>query len=157
MKKFLIISITLIFCLTGCNKTTKIDQEKDDYLAIKQDLLNNNNFIQEEELPFDLNIYVNRVNDEEISYRAIIDNEKENMHNVKAILVHNYFTDDIFPSIGIFDDDVDLLTNSDEVKGISLVGYISSTKDINNLEYRVYIEYKDDNDETKKIYYKSTI
>ena len=157
MKKFLIISITLIFCLTGCNKTTKIDQEKDDYLAIKQDLLNNNNFIQEEELPFDLNIYVNRVNDEEISYRAIIDNEKENMHNVKAILVHNYFTDDIFPSIGIFDDGVDLLTNNDEVKGISLVGYISSTKDINNLEYRVYIEYKDDNDKIKKIYYKSTI
>ena len=157
MKKFLIISITLIFCLTGCNKITKIDQEKDDYLAIKQDLLNNNNFIQEDELPFDLNIYVNRVNDEEISYRAIIDNEKENMHNVKAILVHNYFTDDIFPSIGIFDDGVDLLTNSDEVKGISLVGYISSTKDINNLEYRVYIEYKDDNDKIKKIYYKSTI
>ena len=157
MKKFLIISITLIFCLTGCNKITKIDQEKDDYLAIKQDLLNNNNFIQEDELPFDLNIYVNRVNEEEISYRAIIDNEKENMHNVKAILVHNYFTDDIFPSIGIFDDGVDLLTNSDEVKGISLVGYISSTKDINNLEYRVYIEYKDDNDKIKKIYYKSTI
>ena len=157
MKKFLIISITLIFCLTGCNKTTKIDQEKEDYLAIKQDLLKNNNFIQEEELPFDLNIYVNRVNDEEISYRAIIDNEKENMHNVKAILVHNYFTDDIFPSIGIFDDGVDLLTNSEEVKGISLVGYISSTKDINNLEYRVYIEYKNDNDEIKKIYYKSTI
>ena len=157
MKKFLIISITLIFCLTGCNKTTKIDQEKEDYLAIKQDLLKNNNFIQEEELPFDLNIYVNRVNDEEISYRAIIDNEKENMHNVKAILVHNYFTDDIFPSIGIFDDGVDLLTNSEEVKGISLVGYINSTKDINNLEYRVYIEYKNDNDEIKKIYYKSTI
>ena len=157
MKKFLIISITLILCLTGCNKTTKIDQEKEDYLAIKQDLLKNNNFIQEEELPFDLNIYVNRVNDEEISYRAIIDNEKENMHNVKAILVHNYFTDDIFPSIGIFDDGVDLLTNSEEVKGISLVGYINSTKDINNLEYRVYIEYKNDNDEIKKIYYKSTI
>ena len=157
MKKFLIISITLILCLTGCNKTTKIDQEKEDYLAIKQDLLKSNNFIQEEELPFDLNIYVNRVNDEEISYRAIIDNEKENMHNVKAILVHNYFTDDIFPSIGIFDDGVDLLTNSEEVKGISLVGYINSTKDINNLEYRVYIEYKNDNDEIKKIYYKSTI
>lgn len=157
MKKILIISITLILCLTGCNKTTKIDQEKEDYLAIKQDLLKNNNFIQEEELPFDLNIYVNRVNDEEISYRAIIDNEKENMHNVKAILVHNYFTDDIFPSIGIFDDGVDLLTNSEEVKGISLVGYINSTKDINNLEYRVYIEYKNDNDEIKKIYYKSTI
>ena len=79
------------------------------------------------------------------------------MHDVKAILIHNYFTNDIFPSIGIFDDGVDLLTNSEEVKGISLVGYISSTKDINNLEYRVYIEYKTDNDETNKIYYKSTI
>ena len=157
MKKFLIISITLIFCLTGCNKTTKIDQEKDDYLAIKQDLLNNNNFIQEEELPFDLNIYVNRVNDEEISYRAIIDNEKENMYDVRAILIHNYYTDDIFPSIGIFDDGVDLLVDNDDVKGISLVGYINSNKDIDNLEYRVYIEYKDDNDKLNKIYYKTTI
>lgn len=157
MKKFLIISITLILCLTGCNKTTKIDQEKDDYLAIKQELLNSSNFTNKDDLPFDLNIYVNRINDEEISYRAIIDNEKENMHDIKAILIHNYFTNDIFPSIGIFDDGVDLLTNSEEVKGISLVGYISSTKDINNLEYRVYIEYKTDNDETNKIYYKSTI
>ena len=127
------------------------------YEKIKQELLNSNNFTNKDDLPFDLNIYVNRINDEEISYRAIIDNEKENMHDVKAILIHNYFTNDIFPSIGIFDDGVDLLTNSEEVKGISLVGYISSTKDINNLEYRVYIEYKTDNDETNKIYYKSTI
>ena len=63
MKKFLIISITLILCLTGCNKTTKIDQEKDDYLAIKQELLNSNNFTNKDDLPFDLNIYVNRINE----------------------------------------------------------------------------------------------
>lgn len=157
MKKLLLISITLILFLTGCNKTTKIDDEKKDYLSIKQDLLNTSEFINEEELPFDLNIYVNRVNNEEISYRAIIDNEEENMYDIKAILVHNHYTDDIFPSIGIFDDKIDLLTDNNEVKGISLVGYINSEKDINNLEYRVYIEYKNENNEINKIYYKTTI
>ena len=79
MKKILIISITLILFLTGCNTNTNIDKEKEDYLAIKQELLNSNNFTDEDNLPFDLNVYVNRVNDEELSYRAIIDNEKENM------------------------------------------------------------------------------
>lgn len=157
MKKILIIFITLILFLTGCNNNTNIDKEKEDYLAIKQELLNSNNFVNKEDLPFDLNVYVNRVNDEELSYRAIIDNEKENMHDVRAILVHNHYTDNIFPSIGIFDEGVDLLIGNDEVKGISLVGYISSNKNIDNLEYRVYIEYKDDNDKLNKIYYKTTI
>lgn len=157
MKKILIISITLILFLTGCNNNTDIDKEKEDYLAIKQELLNSNNFVNKEDLPFDLNVYVNRVSNEELSYRAIIDNEKENMHDVRAILVHNHYTDNIFPSIGIFDEGVDLLIGNDEVKGISLVGYISSNKNIDNLEYRVYIEYKDDNDKLNKIYYKTTI
>ena len=120
-------------------------------------MLSSNNFTNKDDLPFDLNVYVNRVNDEELSYRAIIDNEKENMYDVRAILIHNYYTDDIFPSIGIFDDGVDLLVDNDDVKGISLVGYINSNKDIDNLEYRVYIEYKDDNDKLNKIYYKTTI
>lgn len=157
MKKILIISITLILFLTGCNTNTNIDKEKEDYLAIKQELLNSNNFTDEDNLPFDLNVYVNRVNEEELSYRAIIDNEKENMYDIKAILIHNYYTDNVFPSIGIFDDGVDLLVGNNDVKGISLVGYISSNKNIENLEYRVYIEYKDDNDKLNKIYYKTTI
>lgn len=157
MKKILIIFITLILFLTGCNNDTNIDKEKEDYLTIKQELLSSNNFTNKDDLPFDLNVYVNRVNDEELSYRAIIDNEKENMYDVRAILIHNYYTDDIFPSIGIFDDGVDLLVDNDDVKGISLVGYINSNKDIDNLEYRVYIEYKDDNDKLNKIYYKTTI
>lgn len=157
MKKILIIFITLILFLTGCNNETNIDKEKEDYLAIKQELLNSNNFTNKDDLPFDLNVYVNRVNDEELSYRAIIDNEKENMYDIKAILIHNYYTDNVFPSIGIFDDGVDLLVDNDNVKGISLIGYISSNKNIDNLEYRVYIEYKDDNDKLNKIYYKATI
>ena len=79
------------------------------------------------------------------------------MYDIKAIVVHNYFTDSIFPSIGIFDSPVDLIVNNDKLKGINLSGYINTTKDIKNLEVRVYLEYKNEIDETKVIYYKTTI
>ena len=80
------------------------------------------------------------------------------MHNVKGILIHNNFTDSVFPSIGIFDEPVDLLVNDTKVKGIDLVGYIETTKEIKdlNLELRLYIEYTNDNNEVVKIYYNST-
>lgn len=80
------------------------------------------------------------------------------MYNIKAIVIHNHFTNDVFPTIGIFDDEVDLLLDSEEVKGINLVGYIQTTKDISelDLDIRVYIEYTNDNDELVKIYYKTT-
>ena len=154
MKKILV--IIFILFLTGCTED-KNTLEKNDYLVFKEKLLEQKEFTNKEDLVVDLNIYTDRVNDEEIAYRVIIDNPKENMYDIKAIVVHNYFTDSIFPSIGIFDSPVDLIVNNDKLKGINLSGYINTTKDIKNLEVRVYLEYKNEIDETKVIYYKTTI
>jgi len=150
------IIITLIsFMLFGCTQN-KLDLQKDTYLSFKEELLDNNNFTNEEELNFDLNISIDRINDEEISYKAIIDNPKENMYNIKALVIHDHFTEEIFPSIGIFDDSIDLLNDNEEVKEITLVGYIKTTKDIENLNIKVYVEYTNESDELVKIYYKTT-
>lgn len=154
MKKILV--IIFILFLTGCTED-KNTLEKNDYLVFKEKLLEQKEFTNKEDLVVDLNIYTDRVNDEEIAYRVIIDNPKENMYDIKAIVVHNYFTDSIFPSIGIFDSPVDLIVNNDKLKGINLSGYINTTKDIKNLEVRVYLEYKNEINETKVIYYKTTI
>ena len=155
MKKVLLLVLPLL--LVGCSKD-KLTLEKDEYLVFKEELLEKNNFTNEEDINFDLTISVDRVNEEEISYRAIIDNPKENMHNIKAILVHDYLTDEVFPSLGIFDDTIDLIIDDENIKGINLVGYIKTTKEIKeiDLNIKVYVEYTDDNNKVKKVYYNST-
>lgn len=155
MKKLVVIFLS--FLLIGCSKD-KITLEKDEYLAYKEKLANKSEFTDKENINFDIKIDITRVSEEEVSYRVIIDNPKENMHDVKGILIHNNFTDSVFPSIGIFDEPVDLLVNDTKVKGIDLVGYIETTKEIKdlNLELRLYIEYTNDNNEVVKIYYNST-
>lgn len=159
MKK-LVVLIFIIF-IVGCSnvkieQNEEISKEKEDYLAIKNELNNIEEYISDEELPCDITITVDRVNNEEISYRAIIDNPKIDMYNVRALLIHDYFTEDIFPSIGIFDKRENLLLNNEEVRGISLVGYIETTKDIEelNLNIKLYIEYTDNEGNVKEIYYK---
>lgn len=153
IKSFIFICLSL--CMVGCSKDD-VYEEKEEYLKLKEELLNKKEFTNSNDINFDINFSFDKLTEEEISYRAIIDNPKENMYDVKAILVHEYFSDDIFPSIGIFDDKIDLLLDSDEIKGFSLVGYISNTKENNDLNIRLYLEYKDDNNELKKIYYNST-
>lgn len=156
MKKLIKKNITFLICifaLFGCTNKTKL--EKDNYLVFKEELLEQENFTSKEELPFDLNISVDKINEEEVSYRAIIDNPKENMNNITALLVHDYINEEIFPSIGIFDDKINLIVGNNEIKGINLVGYIKTEKEL-NLNLRLYVEYDNDLGEIKKIYYKTT-
>lgn len=160
IKKAVLMLVCIIF-IVGCSNIevedgNKINQEKENYLAIKNELDNRTEYIEEENLPCDVIFSIDRINSEEISYRAIIDNPKVNMNNVKALLIHDYFTEDIFPSIGIFDSPTSLIVGDEEVKGISLVGYIETTKNIEelNLNIKLYIEYTDDDGNIKEVYYK---
>ena len=154
MKK-LVICLILLFTLTGCTKD-EVTYEKEVYLALKEDLITTDEFTDYEDLPCDITLYLNRINEEELSYLVIIDNPKEDMYNIKAIAIHNYYTEDIFPSIGIFDDSINLTLDSEDNNGITLGGYIESMDDIDLLEARIYLEYTDSNEETNIIYYKTT-
>lgn len=162
MKKYLIVFI-IIFTLTGC-KTNEKNINKEEYLQLKQELVEKNEFNSSENLKFNLNISIDRINETEISYRAIIDNPKENMYNIKSLIIHDYIdkenknNEEIFPSIGVLDKPIDLIVGNEEVKGISLIGYIKTTKDIKdiNLNIKVYVEYINEQNETIKIYYKTT-
>lgn len=156
MKKSLVLLIVLLLFVTGCGN--KDEESKNEYLTIKSDLLDSTKFEKSDNVNCDITVSIDRINDEEISYKVIIDNPKENMNNIKAMVVHNYYTEDIFPSIGLFDDDESLIVGNEEVRGIELVGYIDTTKDIDelNLELKIWIQYIDDNGEVKDIYYKTT-
>lgn len=156
MKKRLVLLIVFLLLVTGCGN--KDEESKNEYLTIKSDLLESTKFEKSDNVNCDITVSIDRINDEEVSYRVIIDNPKENMNNIKAMVVHNYYTEDIFPSIGLFDDDESLIVGNEEVRGIELVGYIDTTKDIDelNLELKIWIQYIDDNGEVKDIYYKTT-
>lgn len=145
MKKIILALILLIVMLTGCNK------ESNEYKTYKNYIkeLNESNIISSN-IPFDIEVYTEKIIDNEITYRVIIDNPKEDIKNIEAIIIHDKYTEDIFPSTGIFDDKLNLIPETIDkdknyVKGIILTGYIPFEGDINDLNatFKVLVKYTD--------------
>lgn len=155
MRKIYILLLVSLLFITGCNN--KEEDEKNEYIATKTNLIKETNYTEKEDLPLDIVTVINRINEEEVEYTVKLSKPTINMHNIKAMVVHNYYTeDDIFPSIGLFDKKEELTINDE--KNIELTGIVKTTKSINklDLELKIYIEYIDDSNSTKSIYYKAT-
>ncbi|MEE3342946.1 MAG: hypothetical protein VZS44_02530 [Bacilli bacterium] len=154
-KKILILTIIILF-LAGCKNKEEI--EKNDYLTMKSKLLENKKYSKTDELPCDIIVNVDRVDKERVNYKISFSSPKENMHNIKAIVVHNYYTEEVFPSIGLFNKKYNLLLDNKENSNITLKGKIETREDIDNInfKFKIYIEFYDDNNNKKDIYYKTT-
>lgn len=154
MKKILL--IILIIFLTGCTNTE--EDNKSEYIALKSNLLEEEITNTKEELPIDITVYLDRIDEEKIKYKVILDNPKENMHNIRSLVVHNYYSDEIFPSLGVFNQKKELLVDTDLEEKIELTGEIKTIKNISNmnLEIKLWLQYTDDSGEIKEIYYKTT-
>ena len=141
--------------LSGCDN--KEETKKNEYLAMKSATFNERNYVSEE-LPVDIVTTIERINDETINYKTAITNPKENMHDVKVMLVHNYQKEDVYPTIGVFDEPKELLLDSNESSELTLTDTINTTENISKLglELKLLIEYTDDLGEKKDIYYKMT-
>ena len=142
--------------MVGCSN--KVEEEKNNYLAMKSNLEEINSFDTYDELPCDITISLKRLSEDVIMYEAILDNPREDMNKIKMMVIHNGYTDSVFPSIGVMDDSsYKLMVSSEEV--VSLSGYIESNKDIRelSLELKVWIAYEDNDGNLKNVYYKSTI
>ena len=114
--KILLIIIICIF-LTGCNKDieSKEKQVYNSYIEkLSSDIKNNDN------LPFDIEVYIDRITDYEVMYRIIIDNPKEELKDIETLVIHNKNTDDVFPSSGIFDTKYSLIPNIVNKESFSL-------------------------------------
>ena len=158
MKKILLLIVLLLFVLTGCKNEE--ESEKSEYLAMKSDLLAKEEFTDTSDIVCDITFSLDRLDEEKVTYSVILNNPKENMNDIKAIVVHNYYTEEVFPTIGLFDKSTDLLVNgqNDKDSSVELTGNIETTNDIDNLdlELKILIEYKTDSGEVKDIYYKTT-
>lgn len=155
MKRRFILSLIILLMFTGCQNQE--EEIKNEYIAIKNDVFEEKNY-KDEEIPVDVVVTIDRINEEELLYEVDVKNPKEDMYDVKAMVVHNYYNEDTFPSIGVFDESKDLLVDSGEEEKITLKDTLKTAKDIRdlNLELKVWIEYRDKDGNKKDIYYKTT-
>lgn len=158
MYKKLGIIIVFLLLLTGCNN--KVEEEKNEYLDTKAILETNVEFYDVEKLPCEITVSLDRIDDENVSYNVLFHNAKENMNNVKILVIHNQFTEEVFPYIGLMDSKSrSLMVNSEDNKEIKIKGKLDSTNDIDdmNLEFRIWMEYLNDNGDKHTVFYKTTI
>lgn len=155
MKKFFVI-ILCLFLLTVCNK----EETKEKIIYNNYIKTLNNNFKTTNNIPFDIEIYLDKISNTEVMYRAIIDNPKTSIKNIEVLIIHNKYTKDIYPSSGIFDEKYSLIPNTIEksnniVKGIILIGYIPYEGDLGNIdvEFKLYLKYNDDDSNVHEVMY----
>lgn len=147
MKKILLI-IPLFLLLIGC--TSKVEEDKFAYLEYKNNLEKQEEFSIHDSLDFNTFFNINRDGDT-VTYTLTINNPKINMHHIKALLIHDYDTIDTYPSIGIFDKEKELLIDSNN--SLTLEGTIVSSDDLSDVNFKLYLEYKTDEEEKQEIYY----
>ena len=152
MKKFLL--IILIIFLTGC--TNKNEDVKSEYIAMKNHLFEEKIEDNNDDLPLDIVVNVDRLDEEEVVYKVILDDPKEDMYNIKVMVVHNYYSEEIYPTIGVFDEKEELLKGDDEK--LELTGTIKTTKNISDIDLKIKLslQYEDKLGEIREIYYETT-
>ena len=159
--KILIIFLIFIslFILVGCTdkkeKTTakkevNVETEKDIYIKYVKKLRK----VKEstEDLPFSVDVVYEKLKGE-IRYQVVIDNPSKDITNIKALAIHDKQTDDVFPSVGIFDETLNLIPN-EKPSGVILVGYIPYEGDYEKFEteMKVLISYEMDNEKFESYY-----
>lgn len=112
------------------------------------------------DIPFTISVYFDKLIDDEITYKVIIDNPVENIKNIKAIAIPSIKTKDIYPTSGIFEEPLNLIPNNidlkkNNAKGIILVGYIDYKGDIEKFKcnVKILIKYNDNKGIDHKVYY----
>lgn len=135
---------------------------------MKSSLIEQNDYVSLDDMVCDVVVDVARLSEEKLEYNVYLFNPKESMYDMKVIVIHNYYTEEVFPTIGLFDDDVDLVNDGNEyidfedvergTNVVSLNGAIETTDNIDNLdlEFKVLIEFTDLNGNKRDVYYKTT-
>lgn len=148
MKKRLIIIVSIIlsiivFAIVFSILNNKSNEEKEKRIYVEY--VKKTSLIEKssKEIPFDIEVKFDKITSNEVRYQVILDNPKETIEDISAISIHNKATDDVFPSIGIFDDRLGLIPN-EKPSGIILVGYIPYDKSLKKFhcEIKTMIKYK---------------
>ena len=147
MKKILLL-IPLFLLLIGCS--SRYEDDKFSYLEYKNNLERQETFDDGDNLDFNTFFYIDRDGDN-INYSLTINNPTKDMKDIKALLINDYNSDDVYPSIGIFDEAKTIYKGSND--NITLKGTIVSADDISNVRFKLYLEYINADNQKEEIYY----
>lgn len=151
MKKLSILCLLCFLLLSGCEN--KEEKAKASYMEAKSKLIEEKKWIKEQELPLNIEIDIKRLDEERVKYKIIFSDPKEDMNKIKIMAVHNYYSEALYPSIGIFNKETSLLKGNDNQ--IILEDSLKTTKNIDdlNLKFKIWIQYLNNQNEEKEIYY----
>lgn len=137
--------IFLMLFLSGCK-----NEESKETIYYKE-LINELSKVNESSLsiPVNIEIKVEEMPNNFLRYTALLDRNGQVMKDIEAILIHDKETDNVFPSLGIFEDKITLNNESKEL-GIKLTGYVENGDNIN---FKFLIKYKNSEEKLKKYYY----
>lgn len=149
MNKRISVLLLILLLLTGCNKLSIEDKMYNDYV---KDLQKQEKY--DVDFPFDININIEKLTDYEITYHLVIDNFDSNVNHIRALIIHDQETKDIYPSIGIYEEKIDI--KKENKKGVLLIGYIDYDKEITNFHgtFKAIIIYDNNGREYTKYYQK---
>lgn len=157
MKKIGLILISL-FLLVGCEM--KVSEAQKEYQANIRQLTEKKEKNFDTSFPFQIEVSIDSLVEGELVYSVVIDQPTEPISKVKVIAIHDAKTKDIFPSIGLFDEPMNLIPDEvnqkkKNVKGIALVGYIETKESVADFHtvIKVMITYQDQFQKTQYRYY----
>ena len=128
--KYIVSFIILCILLTGCSKEA-VSKEMQQYQNILNQLKTES--IKNKELPCHLEVSLEESNSGELMYTVTLDEPKEEMYQVQAVFISLKEKENSYPSVGIFDDKLNMIPNQVNHKkniviGIVLVGYLNTSK-----------------------------
>ena len=136
MKKLTILLLILI--LTGCG--SNVNQKGYDLylkeLKAAKVAINDS--------PYNVSVSFDKLTSDEVVYQIVIDGATKTLSNLKVLVYHDQTTDDVFPSLGIFDGQYNLITAATKedkvnIRGINLVGYIPFKQDLTKFKMTIKI------------------
>lgn len=153
--RYLLLVLSL-FILTGCNNSVSKEKEVYDNYITELETLSS----VKGDLPFNIEVYVDKIIETEVMYRVIIDKPKIALRDIEALVIHDKYTEDVFPSSGIFDTKYSLIPDvinksSNYMEGIILIGYIPYEEEIKDIDvtFKILFKYKDDDGKEHTITY----
>ena len=151
MKKILVIIFT---CMLLCVCENK-EAYKEQYINYKKQLFSSNMFTNDESLPLKININLKKEKSF-INYNIIISDATEDLNEMQVLVVHNQITNEVYPSLGIFNEKGNLKPNDNSK--LELNGSFETNKDIEEVvvSFKFVIKYTDSEGIKKIIYYKTT-
>ncbi len=134
MKKTIFLIIIISITLLGCSKPVNSNDYFEDLetLKLKEEIIEND--------LYDIRIVISDIDDEEYIYYMTLDNAKEELSNTRILLYHDVETINGFPSIGYFDDTVEV---GGEIKGVNLIGYIEKEADFDFVNFKILVKSDD--------------